>query len=1314
MTTSVLWTLLPNGLDPSGTIARLSLVASPRVATSMTKIAPDSDLARWPTVVAGLLDRLTVVVAGSGDRIPVRVTSPRPDQALWDRLVPHPQTAVVPFDSSVGTPIFVAAQTAYSMKPALNAVEALYTAAGSPDSAAFRQSSSQQMIEGLRAWMSESTPPDEATARIASAMRAPAVSDLLDSRHLTAERVEQAATLLREQGHTAAAAAAPLVPILRRLRIANGTTRDQQRPNSPGLLAAIPSADNTELHQIIGLFLDHPALALRLGLRIDLEIPIFTGQRLIRIADLNGVPLNGPVSIPQPWSAVVCDPGRRLFVMATQPDATGIEVIDGMLDLRSDPSGHQYVVTDVDAVGVAEQMATAAGAPANGSAPAALPIRRDIGIVVAQVDRRTRSLEHRLQRMARFDNGKGVDEVEGAPVLFADDVTTGYRIDVAKDTGEFRSLMRRIATYTIQDSQPSKHSSVIEAVGEGWVEPFTPVEQRDEHGKPHLFIGEEVCRWDGWSLAAHRPGPVVGAEQVGADQVTVPDRQPFPKVPLLIDTKVEPGTLTRLRYGSTYRFRARSVDLAGNSIDPTLANSAMATEPFRFLRHEPVPSPTLVPRRPFEAGESLMRLVVRTDGDGNLIGTTCERHIAVPKSSQHLAERHGIFDAAFGPNVPASERDRLLAVAKREAGTFLDPSVISPDGVPVKAAGIRVTTNVGAPPAKTVLPVPRGEALLPGEYVIHDTNDAILPYLPDVVSAGSAWVGLPGTTAPVVVVPWSDRPWPDTPPHRFVLRAGTTSGSQVFPLTKPNGRPMLEVTLAPATEIQVKLSSALTPTGLNVMDSIDPSLRKAAIAGQLPLLSPAQTITLVHAVRKPIQAPTLTLQRLLNRSSDDDRPHGSTWARLQGTVAAHAPSSAKVDVVGTWTEIIDRGYGPVLFEPRRSTAGSVPIDLDDTGTLPFEAIHDVGDTKRRIITYRPVATTRFREYFVGLEDGDQSLVREGEPVIIDIPSARRPEPPRIHSVMPLLRHTRSVANGVLTSTQTCVGVRIYLKRPWFTSGEDERLGVSVATTAGFGNTIAQFDTLRDLVSRWGRDPYESSAPGTAPHLLPEMILNGKERKDSANIPDNPEGSLGHTIVGLEVNFDAERDLWFADLELDLVNSQLNLASFPMLRLALVRFQPGTFEFSPECSPLVHTDFIPLLPNRTLRAQKVDNQIVLSVQGRRLAPIEARWQRRMLDPLTETSPDIYIDAVDVPPVNFTLNFPPAPLNPSGVPIPHAEDEPRSGNGTFKLSGVSGTALQELLAGRIVVREQEPAWSLVRPAEVKRTVWFDTFNVDELMP
>ena len=72
---------------------------------------------------------------------------------------------------------------------------------------------------------------------------------------------------------------------------------------------------------------------------------------------------------------------------------------------------------------------------------------------------------------------------------------------------------------------------------------------------------------------------------------------------LQIDYAATPGTLPTLRFGGTYRFRARAVDLAGNSIPFTKTGGfTWATPEVTYRRFEPVPSPVLVPDRAPDAG----------------------------------------------------------------------------------------------------------------------------------------------------------------------------------------------------------------------------------------------------------------------------------------------------------------------------------------------------------------------------------------------------------------------------------------------------------------------------------------------------------------------------------------------------------------------------------------------------------------------------------------------------------------------------------------------------------------------------------------
>src|SRR5581483_6701488 len=365
--------------------------------------------------------------------------------------------------------------------------------------------------------------------------------------------------------------------------------------------------------------------------------------------------------------------------------------------------------------------------------------------------------------------------------------------------------------------------------------------------------------FEGWSLCAPRPGLKVVAEGVGTPNVAPVEPAPAPGYPLTMTTRAEPGSLPRLRYGRRYSFQARAVDLAGHSIDPAQDDPSLASPPMVYRRHEPVPAPVLVPRRAFQPGESLVRLVVRSDGDGKVLGATCERHVAPPKASQHLAELHSCFDAAFGPDTPAhaAARKQLLAIARREAGSFLDVQVPNPNGLDLlMAKGIAITTNdpVHRPPVSK-LPLPRGAHLLDGEYVIHDTPGVICPYLPDPAAAGAALAGLSGVSG-VVKVSYGNGPWPAVVPSRLVLQAGTGPAPSAN-VVQEGGMQALKIVLPPATVVDVQLSSTLTPAGLDVMDPIASFLRQYALDGQVYLFTPRQKLTLVHAVQRPIEKPQL-------------------------------------------------------------------------------------------------------------------------------------------------------------------------------------------------------------------------------------------------------------------------------------------------------------------------------------------------------------------------------------------------------------------------------------------------------------------------
>ena len=267
---------------------------------------------------------------------------------------------------------------------------------------------------------------------------------------------------------------------------------------------------------------------------------------------------------------------------------------------------------------------------------------------------------------------------------------------------------------------------------------------------------------------------------------------------------------------------------------------------------------------------------------------------------------------------------------------------------------------------------------------------------------------------------YGTRPWPRLSPLRLEVRAtmAPTPSFSVLTDTAGGDRRTLVVNLPQATVTTTRLSSAITPAALGVMDPVPQSMKKAALEGQLGLLSPGQTLTLVHAVRRPLQPALLTLHGThfdINNpglGSFWPRERGGTRVRLQGLIQPHAASTARVVLKAAWDEVIDRPGQPVRTEGRLETLGAFDVKKDENalgfgaGTLPapgpggplIPASHPpldqvLGDQKHRVVRYSVTAATRFREYFLGVPEGDPSLLREGAGADGARPQRRPPRPP---------------------------------------------------------------------------------------------------------------------------------------------------------------------------------------------------------------------------------------------------------------------------------------------------------------------------------
>jgi hypothetical protein len=871
-----------------------------------------------------------------------------------------------------------------------------------------------------------------------------------------------------------------------------------------------------------------------------------------------------------------------------------------------------------------------------------LPALRSAGIALARNGlaealhmrfQRANTFQTKLLNPAKLNNQLKIILPDDSDALFADDVVQGYRMDIAVSSApdKWFSLHWKKDAYSYFDSNNTAHDIEDIEPDEGFIQIAAA---EDTEGQKQLFSSEVMFRWEGWSLSVKKPGYAINEEDDEHDKDYVNTSRSLEAKKYELDKDLEfklnaipqivKGTLPKLRFGESYMIRIRTVDMAGNSPsleDPTPNPGQNEIRSFTYKRYEPVASPIILLGNHLKDGESLEHLVIRSNFDqsaeeyendhplsNQIFDDTSTRHLLPPKNSQLMAETHGKFDKALGENPQVAKQMYDFIISRENHFEF-------------------------------------GEN---GKDKVYQTNDVEVIYLPDPMGAGVSLFLAEGyehthtqdfktrlftffsndeLTGKNTNISIGENEWHSGKSMRIVLKEGPRDVAW-----NPSQR-MLEIFMPKGERTKIKFSTWWRADDIEEISAIwdllrqkNPgnlkALREIAETGRHWMISPGRELELVHAVQQPVEAPAIEKIR-------GDRNYDQTSSFVHAHVQVHGNSTIRLDFQASWKEIMDlphhvepewheksgeindveakyhdqllkKGTFPEDQPKPKPAKKGAPLRLYAVSLDQMALEQQFEDTRHRRVSYKAIGASRYQDYFDGLIKQDSlTVTRESEwfeDVII--PSSARPHKPEVEYIIPTFEWRKGETATSMRHRRLGGGLRIYLKRPWFSSGENEKLAIILPGYTANSKTalMAQGTGLNTNVTHWGVDPVKLSRPVGAFSPTKDQFRMSPHIDEGLSYPGNENYKV--TAVAYPVEFDKERKLWYCDLAID-----HNTMYYPFIKLALARYQQHSVrknETDVCLSEVVLPDFIQLVPERVctidFKKDDVNTKFTMIIEG----------------------------------------------------------------------------------------------------------------------